>query len=129
MASKAPNLNLKPVTNDQPKEQNNETSPTRSPTKHSIGKQLLKPLQKPFQLMSGSATDLSSIDKSLDGCLRVVNMDDTQIDDADRNPRNKCALKPGHSLMDWIRLGTSGCDLAGTGGIVSAQIGSIYILN
>lgn len=27
--------------------------------------------------------DLSSIDKSFDGCLRVVNMDDTQIDDTD----------------------------------------------
>ncbi|XP_055706655.1 cytochrome b5 reductase 4 isoform X2 [Phlebotomus papatasi] len=35
------------------------------------------------------------------------------------NPRNKCALKPGHSLMDWIRLGSSGCDLAGTKGIVA----------
>jgi len=32
------------------------------------------------------------------------------------NPRNKVALKPGHSLMDWIRLGNSGKDLAGTGG-------------
>ncbi|XP_023300109.2 cytochrome b5 reductase 4 [Lucilia cuprina] len=32
------------------------------------------------------------------------------------NPRNKCALKPGHSLMDWIRLGNSGVDLSGTGG-------------
>ncbi|XP_037042316.1 cytochrome b5 reductase 4 isoform X2 [Bradysia coprophila] len=64
--------------------------------------------------------DLSSIDKSFDGCLRVVNMDGTQIDDTDSNPRNKCALKPGHSLMDWIRLGSSGCDLAGTGGVVSA---------
>lgn len=34
------------------------------------------------------------------------------------NPRNKTALKPGHSLMDWIRLGNSGADLAGTGGRV-----------
>lgn len=34
------------------------------------------------------------------------------------NPRNKCALKPGHSLMDWIRLGTSGIDLAGTKGTI-----------
>uniref|UniRef100_A0A182XLY8 Cytochrome-b5 reductase n=1 Tax=Anopheles quadriannulatus TaxID=34691 RepID=A0A182XLY8_ANOQN len=33
-----------------------------------------------------------------------------------RNPRNKTALKPGHSLMDWIRLGNSGTDLTGTGG-------------
>ncbi|XP_075166001.1 cytochrome b5 reductase 4 [Haematobia irritans] len=32
------------------------------------------------------------------------------------NPRNKCALKPGHSLMDWIRLGNSGADLSGTKG-------------
>lgn len=26
------------------------------------------------------------------------------------------ALLPGHSLMDWIRLGTSGKDLTGVGG-------------
>ncbi|KAJ8950590.1 hypothetical protein NQ314_007815, partial [Rhamnusium bicolor] len=31
------------------------------------------------------------------------------------NPRNKCALQPGHSLMDWIRLGSSGKDLTGVG--------------
>ncbi|XP_012278953.1 cytochrome b5 reductase 4 isoform X2 [Orussus abietinus] len=33
------------------------------------------------------------------------------------NPRNKTALAPGHSLMDWIRLGSSGVDLTGVGGI------------
>ncbi|GLV34496.1 uncharacterized protein CBL_09744 [Carabus blaptoides fortunei] len=32
-----------------------------------------------------------------------------------RNPRNKCALQPGHSLIDWIRLGKSGRDLTGVG--------------
>nr|XP_017025034.1 cytochrome b5 reductase 4 [Drosophila kikkawai] len=32
------------------------------------------------------------------------------------NPRNKCALKPGYSLMSWIRLCNSGADLSGTGG-------------
>ncbi|XP_058799091.1 cytochrome b5 reductase 4 isoform X2 [Phymastichus coffea] len=32
------------------------------------------------------------------------------------NPRNKTALAPGHSLMDWIRLGSSGVDLSGVGG-------------
>ncbi|KAH8398948.1 hypothetical protein KR222_001605 [Zaprionus bogoriensis] len=32
------------------------------------------------------------------------------------NPRNKCALKPGYSLMGWVRLCGSGVDLAGTGG-------------
>ncbi|TGZ49629.1 cytochrome b5 reductase 4 isoform X1 [Temnothorax longispinosus] len=33
------------------------------------------------------------------------------------NPRNKTALAPGHSLMDWIRLGNSGADLTGVGGV------------
>ncbi|KAJ9601368.1 hypothetical protein L9F63_000506 [Diploptera punctata] len=33
------------------------------------------------------------------------------------NPRNKVALKPGHSLMDWVRLGNSGVDLSGVGGV------------
>lgn len=33
------------------------------------------------------------------------------------NPRNKTALAPGHSLMDWIRLGASKVDLTGVGGI------------
>ncbi|XP_033227137.1 cytochrome b5 reductase 4 isoform X2 [Belonocnema kinseyi] len=35
----------------------------------------------------------------------------------DGNPRNKTALAPGHSLMDWIRLGSSGVDLTGVGGV------------
>ncbi|XP_046836620.1 cytochrome b5 reductase 4 isoform X2 [Vespa crabro] len=35
----------------------------------------------------------------------------------DGNPRNKTALAPGHSVMDWIRLGNSGVDLTGVGGI------------
>lgn len=57
MASKTPSLNLKPTSNDQPKNLNNdETSPSRSPTQNPIGRQLLKPLQKPLQLISGSAT-------------------------------------------------------------------------
>ncbi|KAH8384609.1 hypothetical protein KR093_002639 [Drosophila rubida] len=34
------------------------------------------------------------------------------------NPRNKCALKPGFSLMSWVRLCNSGADLSGTGGRV-----------
>uniref|UniRef100_A0A0C9R078 Cyb5r4_1 protein n=1 Tax=Fopius arisanus TaxID=64838 RepID=A0A0C9R078_9HYME len=36
------------------------------------------------------------------------------------NPRNKTALAPGHSLMDWIRLGSSGVDLTGVGGVSQA---------
>ncbi|KAF5270726.1 hypothetical protein FQA39_LY01464 [Lamprigera yunnana] len=39
------------------------------------------------------------------------------------NPRNKHALQPGHSLMDWIRLGSSGKDLTGLG----AQVGHLSI--
>ncbi|XP_071455196.1 cytochrome b5 reductase 4 [Hetaerina americana] len=31
--------------------------------------------------------------------------------------RNKVALKPGHSLLDWIKLGHSGKDLTGVGGV------------
>lgn len=34
------------------------------------------------------------------------------------NPRNKCALQPGHSLMDWVRLGSSNYDLSGTKGVI-----------
>ncbi|XP_055597355.1 cytochrome b5 reductase 4 isoform X2 [Uranotaenia lowii] len=41
-----------------------------------------------------------------------------QTASATGNPRNKTALKPGHSLMDWIRLGNSGVDLTGVGGKV-----------
>ena len=33
------------------------------------------------------------------------------------NPRNKTALKPGRSLMDWIRLTNSSTDLTGGGGL------------
>lgn len=36
------------------------------------------------------------------------------------NPRNKIALAPGHSLMDWIRLGSSGKDLTGVGGQIKS---------
>ncbi|XP_076653578.1 cytochrome b5 reductase 4 isoform X2 [Halictus rubicundus] len=39
------------------------------------------------------------------------------------NPRNKTALAPGHSLMDWIRLTNSGDDLTGVGGV--AQVVSL----
>jgi len=32
------------------------------------------------------------------------------------NPRNKVSLRPGFSLMDWVRLTKSGRDLSGVGG-------------
>ncbi|XP_047521505.1 cytochrome b5 reductase 4 isoform X1 [Pieris napi] len=48
--------------------------------------------------------------------LKQVDMNKTDTASATGNPRNKCALQPGHSLMDWIRLGNSGKDLTGVGG-------------
>ncbi|XP_064213305.1 cytochrome b5 reductase 4 isoform X2 [Tribolium castaneum] len=39
------------------------------------------------------------------------------------NLRNKYALAPGHSLMDWIRLGSSGKDLTGVG----SQAGNLSV--
>lgn len=44
-----------------------------------------------------------------------VSTSQTASGSATGNPRNKVALQPGHSLMDWIRLGTSGKDLTGLG--------------
>ncbi|GFR06921.1 hypothetical protein TNCT_622001, partial [Trichonephila clavata] len=39
------------------------------------------------------------------------------VSSTDSSPgRSKVALKPGHSLMDWIRFTNSGKDLSGTGG-------------
>lgn len=37
------------------------------------------------------------------------------------NPRNKVALKPGYSLVGWIRLANSGQDLCGRKGAVSLE--------
>lgn len=41
------------------------------------------------------------------------------VGSATGNPRNKCALKPGHSLLDWIRLSNSGEDLSGQRGRIT----------
>ena len=38
------------------------------------------------------------------------------VGSATGNPRNKVALAPGFSLMDWVRLTKSGKDLSGVGG-------------
>ncbi|XP_040573665.1 cytochrome b5 reductase 4 [Lepeophtheirus salmonis] len=40
----------------------------------------------------------------------------TSTGSATGNPRNKTALQPGCSLMDWVALMNSGKDLTGTGG-------------
>lgn len=40
----------------------------------------------------------------------------SQTDPSAGNPRNKVALKPGRSLMDWIRLTNGPTDLSGVGG-------------
>uniref|UniRef100_A0A0K8VDC3 Cytochrome b5 reductase 4 n=1 Tax=Bactrocera latifrons TaxID=174628 RepID=A0A0K8VDC3_BACLA len=73
---------------------NNKSSMSnlQPPTTTTVGQMLAPANTAPQKLYSGSATG---------------------------NPRNKCALKPGHSLLDWIRLGNSGIDLAGTRGRVT----------
>ncbi|EDW60558.1 cytochrome b5 reductase 4 [Drosophila virilis] len=48
----------------------------------------------------------------------TVGSNNTGSGSATGNPRNKCALKPGYSLMSWVRLCNSGDDLSGTGGRV-----------
>lgn len=53
-----------------------------------------------------------------DASLLIPLQKTQQLGSATGNPRNKCALRPGHSLMDWIRLGNSKCDLAGTKGVI-----------
>ncbi|XP_031623674.1 cytochrome b5 reductase 4 isoform X2 [Contarinia nasturtii] len=51
----------------------------------------------------------------------VKSIDDNSTEHFEKsNPRNKCALQPGHSLMDWVRLGNSNYDLAGTKGVIRA---------
>lgn len=50
--------------------------------------------------------------------LRMAVAESASSGSATGNPRNKVALKPGHSLMDWVRLGHSGVDLTGVGGVL-----------
>lgn len=46
------------------------------------------------------------------------------------NPRNKCSLQPGHSLMDWIRLGSSGTDLTGVGSKAGhLSVSTLYLID
>lgn len=58
---------------------------------------------------------VSTKKESADGAPKIQTM---QQGSATGNPRNKVALAPGHSLMDWIRLGNSAQDLTGVGGRV-----------
>ncbi|XP_013179867.1 PREDICTED: cytochrome b5 reductase 4-like isoform X2 [Papilio xuthus] len=65
-------------------------------------------------LQSNAKTDTSRLPSPQQKSnLQTANMNSGS---ATGNPRNKCALQPGHSLMDWIRLGNSGKDLTGVGG-------------
>lgn len=49
--------------------------------------------------------------------VEKLNVQSTSSGSATGNPRNKTVLGPGYSLMDWIRLGSTGIDLTGVGGI------------
>ncbi|XP_015434776.1 PREDICTED: cytochrome b5 reductase 4 [Dufourea novaeangliae] len=55
--------------------------------------------------------------KQLQESNKVLSQLGSSSGSATGNPRNKTALTPGHSLMDWIRLTNSGVDLTGVGGV------------
>ncbi|XP_066137689.1 cytochrome b5 reductase 4 isoform X2 [Euwallacea fornicatus] len=57
-------------------------------------------------------TDIFNVE---DGASKRHTAEVEEETDEEGNPRNKVALQPGHSLMDWIRLGSSGKDLTGLG--------------
>lgn len=55
--------------------------------------------------------------KQFEDARAVNQMGSSASGSATGTTRNKTALAPGHSLMDWIRLGNSGVDLTGVGGV------------
>jgi hypothetical protein len=65
-----------------------------------------------------SADDMTTLGPPRLGVAVPVRPDGKQqsTGSATGNPRNKVALQPGRSLLDWIRLGKSGTDLTGVGG-------------
>lgn len=67
-----------------------------------------------FPLRSSSSP--SSTQQQSSSASLSPNTSTTPTGSATGNPRNKVSLKPGFSLMEWIRLTKSGKDLAGTGG-------------
>ncbi|CAH1119513.1 unnamed protein product [Phaedon cochleariae] len=88
----------------------------KSPSKHaksSIGNLLGEKYQNKPQTLVPPV--LQQVGKLAAGVASVSTNFDIKSGSATGNPRNKCALQPGHSLMDWIRLGASGKDLSGVG--------------
>ncbi|KAH8389252.1 hypothetical protein KR200_006656 [Drosophila serrata] len=76
-----------------------------------------KPLRPPQVVaLSGSAGGLQLPVTAPQKLNSSTNGTSSASGSATGNPRNKCALKPGYSLMSWIRLCNSGADLSGTGG-------------
>nr|XP_034834355.1 cytochrome b5 reductase 4 isoform X2 [Maniola hyperantus] len=74
-----------------------------------------KPFTKGLQSRSNISLDESS-QLTSESQTKIMNKPLINTGSATGNPRNKCVLQPGHSLMDWIRLGNSGKDLTGVGG-------------
>uniref|UniRef100_T1J6X7 Cytochrome b5 reductase 4 n=1 Tax=Strigamia maritima TaxID=126957 RepID=T1J6X7_STRMM len=87
---------------------------------NSSGSSLPTPTDEKMSNTLGSNLNPSiSVDKKLKNIqLETTNStkNDVKSSTPFKAPRNKIALKPGRSLMDWIRLGTSGKDLTGVGG-------------
>lgn len=92
-----------------------DNSTLKPPTQNGNKMQLKPPA------VSSLATNSLQLPSSAPQTLTTVsngNASGSGSGSATGNPRNKCALKPGYSLMNWIRLCNSGADLAGTGGRV-----------
>ncbi|XP_015113819.1 cytochrome b5 reductase 4 isoform X1 [Diachasma alloeum] len=83
----------------------------------------VKPSSSPTSFLAKSSvllpTGVARV-KQISGVASESSRSATGSGSATGNPRNKTALAPGHSLMDWIRLGSSGVDLTGVGGVNQA---------
>ena len=72
-------------------------------------------IDKELQGQKSGAKSLLNVPKQ--SSLNSLQVSQMPIGSATGNPRNKIALRPGYSLMDWIRLTkTPGINLSGVGG-------------
>ncbi|XP_046969385.1 cytochrome b5 reductase 4 isoform X1 [Vanessa cardui] len=92
------------------------TSPLRLSSPLSLPSSPTPFAKAPLQTRSNKSLDDPSQQSSEKTQSSSMNPPLINSGSATGNPRNKCALQPGHSLMDWIRLGNSGKDLTGVGG-------------
>ena len=79
--------------------------------------ELAVPQIKGKELKVPKINSKSFLDVPKQSSLNTLQVSQVPIGSATGNPRNKVALRPGYSLMDWIRLTkTPGKNLSGVGG-------------